>query len=79
MPPSILFNVSYAGVTHTVLVRFGEDPNSMRGLTDLQNDFREGRIEVDPPVFTGKGVRGMPYADGAGALSYLSEGTEGRG
>ena len=55
----LLFNIFFAAVTHTVVVRFREDPDIVRNLVHREEDLEEDVVGVnsDPNPFWGHAVR----------------------
>ena len=58
---------------HSVPLSFSEDPDILRDLVHLEEDFGEGGLEVEPLACVRRSVCGMLYADDAGIVSRSTE------
>ena len=64
-----MFNVFFVVVIHAVLVRFSEDPDTLRDLAHLEEDLGEDEMEVDPLACVRRPVQCVLYAGDAGLVS----------
>ena len=73
---TLLFNIFFAAVTHTVLVRFSEDADIVRDLVHIEEDLEENvaGVSSDPLACLRRAVWGTLYADDAGIVSKSAEG-----
>ena len=71
---SPLFNVFFAAAMHAVLVRFSEDPDTLRDLVHFEEDLGGNGVEVEPLACVWGSVSGMLYAGDAGIMSKSAEG-----
>ena len=53
----LLFKVFFAAAIHAVLVRFGDDPDILRDLVHLEEDFGGNGVEVESPACVRMSVR----------------------
>ena len=59
---------------NTVLVRFNEDPDTLKDRVHLEEDLGGNGVEVEPLACVRKSVWGMLYADDAGIVCKSAEG-----
>ena len=73
---TLLFNIFFAAVTYTVLVRFSEDADIVRDLVHIEEDLEENVAgeSSDPLACLRRAVWGTLYADDAGIVSKPEEG-----
>ena len=58
---------------HSVPLSFSEDPDILRDLVHLEENFGEGGLEVEPLASVRRSVCGMLYADDVGIVSKSTE------
>ena len=68
-------NIFFAAVTHVVMVRFSENPDTVRDVVHLEEDLEEDVVGVnsDPLACVLRAGWGMLYADDAGIVSKSAE------
>ena len=66
----LLFKIPFAAATHTVRVRFSEEPGILRYLVHLEEDG----VEVEPLTCVRRSAWSMMCADDAGNVSKSAEG-----
>ena len=66
----LLFKIPFAAATHTVRVRFSEEPGILRDLVHLEEDG----VEVEPLTCVRRSAWSMMCADDAGNVSKSAEG-----